>query len=261
MSEDDTLTKCFSESVEITPDALKEIREPGVHDTILKLFRMDVSFDFPDFGIHYISNTPMLYPKPDPRTRMTVVLDLDETMVRAHCHTCKIAIRPRLLQFLNYAIRSSEIEIIVWTAGVLSHALRCIYAVKLSYEKEYGSGSFMLNGLIFRGRWYYTYGKDVSKLGRPDGSVILIDNTPDHVTEASGSALLIESYESFDVHEREFMERRPPFLFLITFCRLILRLQMMNKPVNTKMFIKHTCNHIGGIAYNTSHKVYEIKTF
>lgn len=127
-------------------------------------------------------------------TTLTLVLDIDETLVDARSSCPAIFIRPYVIEmFARLAtLRLNGIEVWLWTAGIASHAARCINALRTHV------GSVLpINGVIVRGDWmsHRHCAKDTRKL--PLGAidrVLLVDNSLSMVTAVPQSSLVVPSF-------------------------------------------------------------------
>lgn len=149
----------------------------------------------PNVRIVYLS--PDKVPSRANRYDMTLVIDLDETLVDARGNG--LALRPFSRQFLELLrTHLPRVELIAWTAGADIHARRVarIYESNSGYRHRHRRPLF--DFLIARGPDWYPNGdaphKDITRLrGRTDTTVILDDSL--HVTYKSGAgAVLIKPF-------------------------------------------------------------------
>lgn len=129
-----------------------------------------------------------LIPPRDPALdgRVTVVLDLDETLIYAR--EGPLYARPgidELLQFLK-----DNFEAVVWTAGVKPYA----QAVVKNIDKINS-----IQHCVYRHKKWFTgqagYNKDLRLLGRDMNNTIIIENTPDCLRGNEGNGILVADYE------------------------------------------------------------------
>jgi RNA polymerase II subunit A small phosphatase-like protein len=129
-----------------------------------------------------------LIPPRDPALegRLTVVLDLDETLIYAR--EGPLYARPGVDELLLYL--KEHFEAIVWTAGVKAYA----QAVVKNIDK--------LNAIqhcVYRHKKWFTgcagYNKDLTLLGRDMKNTIIIENTPDCLRGNEGNGILVADYE------------------------------------------------------------------
>ena len=233
-------TLSIAASVDINAKAIESERTVEIHPKIATLLSLDIkTIDFAWLGCKVAVTEPHLIPKTAPkRTRMTLVIDIDETLVRAHCHNCNISVRPGATRLLNDVIHNPEIEVFIWTAAVPIHAARCLYAIKRMYEIDYPGQRFEIDALICRGLWYTTFGKDVNRLPRPPLSSVLIDNFVKHVLQAKRCGVLIESYETDALHHAESCTYSTSLSRVDILCSLILSLCPCCEPVDVTKFLE-----------------------
>lgn len=154
-------------------------------------------------------------------TSLTVVLDIDETLVRAHCEILEISIRPGALELLDYLSNDTRIELIFWTAGVQFHAYRCLMALQEQLQSKYET-KLKIDGVIYRGVWYRARFKDVFELAGRMDRCLLVDNSETcHIR--FGCGLLIPSYDSNKQHDCEVMMYSPPLKVVVSVCEGFLR--------------------------------------
>jgi hypothetical protein len=199
-------TKLLEDSVNISIEALRTIRSDEIHPTIYPLINYKKQdFDLSLYGLDHrrVTDTPQLLPPVKPKAKLVLILDIDETMVSAHCHTKDICIRPGLIEFLNYAMENSDIELLIWTAAILSHGLRCLYAIQTLFKHYYPTKDFKLDGMIHRGPWFNQSGKNVRTLNRNHLKCLLVDNSLDHVCESKNSSVLVQNYDNMQIYNKE----------------------------------------------------------
>ncbi|KAJ9465303.1 CTD small phosphatase-like protein 2 [Diplonema papillatum] len=120
------------------------------------------------------------------RGRITVVLDLDETLIYAR--EGPLYARPGLAELLDFLSR--HCEPIVWTAGVKAYA----QAVVRNIDKE---GAF--RHCVYRHKKWFSgcagYNKDLTLLGRDMSRLIILENTPDCVRGNEENGIVVADYE------------------------------------------------------------------
>lgn len=134
-----------------------------------------------DMGRHLI-------PARDPAMegRMTIVLDLDETLIYAR--EGPLYARPGIDELL--AFLKENFEAVVWTAGVRAYA----QAVVKNIDKISA-----IQHCVYRHKKWFTgvagYNKDLTLLGRDMNNTIIIENTPDCLRGNEGNGILVADYE------------------------------------------------------------------
>jgi len=129
-----------------------------------------------------------LIPAADPSVagRMTVVLDLDETLIYAR--EGPLYARPGIDELLLYL--KEHFEAVVWTAGVRAYA----QAVVKNVDKVNA-----IHHCVYRHKKWFTgcagYNKDLTLLGRDMANTIIIENTPDCLRGNEGNGILVADYE------------------------------------------------------------------
>jgi hypothetical protein len=222
-------TTYLKSTVKLAPEAIQlERNVDRVHPQIQELvYCMPYDFNLTELGLqpNTVVDDPTHLPTPLKSKPLTIILDIDETMVYAHTHELEIAVRPGLAEFLHFAIHHPEIEVLIWTAGILSHALRCLWAIQLDYRQQYSQAPMIhFNGLIYRGAWFNTTGKNITQLRRNHHRCVLVDNSPIHTFESFGSSILIEDFDNPNIQQLELeLDDNTPFHRLQLFCREFLQ--------------------------------------
>eukprot|EP01002_Notosolenus_urceolatus_P001698 NODE_1443_length_1416_cov_20.761522_g1200_i0.p1 GENE.NODE_1443_length_1416_cov_20.761522_g1200_i0~~NODE_1443_length_1416_cov_20.761522_g1200_i0.p1 ORF type:complete len:274 (-),score=34.11 NODE_1443_length_1416_cov_20.761522_g1200_i0:328-1149(-) len=129
----------------------------------------------------------MIPPKrKDDRTKVTVVLDLDETLIYAR--EGPLFCRPHLTEL--FELLGDKCETIVWTAGIRPYA----QAVIKNIDKE-----GVVQHCIYRhSKWFSGepgYAKDLGLVGRDLNKTLIIENTPDCVRGYEQNGILVPDYE------------------------------------------------------------------
>lgn len=129
---------------------------------------------------------------PDWRDRVTVVLDLDETLIFAR--DGPLYARPGLDELM--AFLKENCEAIVWTAGVKAYA----QAVVRNIDKHDA-----VRHTVYRHKKWFTgcagYNKDLTLLGRDIETTLIIENTPDCVRGNEKNGILVADYEGGELED------------------------------------------------------------
>lgn len=150
----------------------------------------------PDLENHFTD--PSQVPARDPKYIMTIVFDLDQTLISAdgigdECENdrkTQLVIRPHASQVLRALRTNDDVEFIIWTAGLESHAKRVVYSfpeIKFDY-------------IVSRDKsWYVDKDpkKTLSKLAsetRNLNSMILVDDRMDIGSEHPENLLIVPKY-------------------------------------------------------------------
>ena len=124
--------------------------------------------------------------------RLTVVLDLDETLIYAR--EGPLYARPGLDDLLKFV--GGNCEGIVWTAGVKAYA----QAVVRNIDKHEA-----IHHTVYRHKKWFTgcagYNKDLTLLGRNMDFTIIIENTPDCVRGNEMNGILVSDYEGGELED------------------------------------------------------------
>lgn len=158
---------------------------PAVHnDPVVKpLFRNSL---LQDFEPH------------EARPALTVVFDLDETLVSNRNHNLPQAVlRPYCLHVLNALRHMKNLEIVLWTASTKETASGVV-------EQLHESGA-IFDDVIFRSDLWFTepvHTKDLRLLGRDMDRVVIIDNAANCCKLNRTNAILIEDFHGFR-HEED----------------------------------------------------------
>ena len=130
---------------------------------------------------------------------LTVVLDLDETLVYAR--EGPLWVRPGITEFLHN-LRKLNCEVVAWTASNRSYA-----GGILSRLDPFGD---TISQCIYsHPKWLRSKGrgpqvKDLQLIGRDLQRTVIIDNLPDAIMEHPANAIVVENYEGYqlqDVHD------------------------------------------------------------
>jgi len=130
----------------------------------------------------------MLVPPKDPslEDRISVVLDLDETLIYAR--EGPLYARPGLDDLLKLV--KDQFEGIVWTAGVKAYA----QAVVRNVDKNQA-----IHHCVYRHKKWFSgqagYNKDLNLLGRDLSKTLILENTPDCLRGNEENGILVADYE------------------------------------------------------------------
>eukprot|EP01063_Lacrimia_lanifica_P039690 TRINITY_DN8787_c0_g1_i1.p1 TRINITY_DN8787_c0_g1~~TRINITY_DN8787_c0_g1_i1.p1 ORF type:complete len:276 (+),score=76.79 TRINITY_DN8787_c0_g1_i1:147-974(+) len=120
------------------------------------------------------------------RGRITVVLDLDETLIYAR--EGPLYARPGLNELLEFL--STNCEPVVWTAGVKAYAQAVIRNIDQNQAFRH---------CVYRHKKWFSgcagYNKDLTLLGRDMSKLIILENTPDCVRGNEENGILVADYE------------------------------------------------------------------
>eukprot|EP00755_Sulcionema_specki_P016090 Sspe_Gene.61120::Locus_33836_Transcript_1_1_Confidence_1.000_Length_863::g.61120::m.61120/K15731/CTDSP; carboxy-terminal domain RNA polymerase II polypeptide A small phosphatase len=123
------------------------------------------------------------------RGRVTVVLDLDETLIYAR--EGPLYARPGLDDLLD--MLKERCEPVVWTAGVKAYA----QAVIRNIDKK-----GVLKHCVYRHKKWFSgcagYNKDLTLLGRDMNKLVILENTPDCVRGNEEHGIVVTDYEGGD---------------------------------------------------------------
>eukprot|EP01013_Petalomonas_cantuscygni_P022892 TRINITY_DN44216_c0_g1_i1.p1 TRINITY_DN44216_c0_g1~~TRINITY_DN44216_c0_g1_i1.p1 ORF type:complete len:285 (-),score=48.57 TRINITY_DN44216_c0_g1_i1:624-1478(-) len=122
----------------------------------------------------------------DDRSKLTVVLDLDETLIYAR--EGPLYCRPHLDELLEFL--GDKCETVVWTAGIRPYAQAVIKNID-----PYG----IIQHCVYRhAKWFSGqpgYVKDLGLIGRDLDRMVIIENTPDCVRGFENNGILVPDYE------------------------------------------------------------------
>ncbi|EKF30080.1 nuclear lim interactor-interacting factor, putative [Trypanosoma cruzi marinkellei] len=123
--------------------------------------------------------------------RITVVLDLDETLVYAR--EGPLYVRPgieELFQFLE-----ENCESVVWTAGMKQYAEAVVRLIDTNGSVHH---TIYRDSTWFRGR---SCRKDLTLLGRDTETTIVFENTPDCIRGFEQNGVLVADYEGGELED------------------------------------------------------------
>lgn len=127
-----------------------------------------------------IIKNPKNIPKRDSRYKITLIWDLDQTLVSAdgiegddiYSDETKLVIRPYTETILASLKRNDDVEFVIWTAGNKSHAKRVLNSFNIIY----------FDYIIYRNETWFDINdqiKDIKLLNRDLKNTILIDDRID----------------------------------------------------------------------------------
>eukprot|EP00760_Papus_ankaliazontas_P035672 PhM_4_TR796/c0_g1_i1/m.86613 len=125
---------------------------------------------------------------------LTLVLDLDETLVSSRGHGGITHLRPGAAPFLRFVRDVLGCELVLWTAGEEGHAMRMLRLLDPSHD--------IFDHVVFRHeRWCSgpRGRKDLSLLGRDLATTLIVENTPDCVRGHEGNAILVSDFYGHDL--------------------------------------------------------------
>mmetsp|Transcript_8116 Transcript_8116/g.17626 ORF Transcript_8116/g.17626 Transcript_8116/m.17626 type:complete len:309 (-) Transcript_8116:145-1071(-) len=145
-----------------------------------------------------VAGMPLLNERPAGDHRMTLVLDLDETIVysREAAQTGVYKFRPGIARFLKDLRELSHAwEVIVWTAGISNYARDVL---QQDFDGE--SLGAIASALVYRSpKWFDENAPNMSKplkmLGRPMRSTLIVDNLPENLVRNPGNGVLVDDFE------------------------------------------------------------------
>ncbi len=151
----------------------------------------------------FLKENPYFQPVPPPylktpRTKKyTLILDLDETLVNFKQTTEKqgfVRIRPFLFVFLEDV--SQYYELILFTSATQDYADSIINAIE--YENKYFDHIFYRQHTIIIGNDFV---KDLTRIGRPLDSTIIIDNMPQNFRLQKENGITIKPFWGQDSND------------------------------------------------------------
>ena len=129
--------------------------------------------------------------KSSPMKPLTLVLDLDETIISFTFTDEKegiARIRPYLFQFLNSI--KNYYEIIIFTAGTQDYADPILDIIEENKEKYFSYRLYRENCTVIDNQ----YTKDISSLGRDISKIIIVDNIAQNFILHKKNGILISSF-------------------------------------------------------------------
>lgn len=138
------------------------------------------------------SETYLLPPR-KPDTKLTVVFDLDETLV-SNRHSTEPIPRPYYHAVLEGLHQKAEVELVLWTASTMDVANKVISSLQ-------DGDVCCFDHIIARDeRWFTepTHTKDLRVLGRPMDRVIIVENSANCCKMNPQNAILVADYHGQD---------------------------------------------------------------
>ena len=130
--------------------------------------------------------------------KYTLVLDLDETLVNFKIKSGKegyVRLRPFLLGFLEEV--SQYYELIIFTSATEAYANSVIEAIEK--EKKYFDFIFYRQHTIIIGNDFV---KDLTRIGRPLNSTIILDNTPQNFRFQKENGICVKPFWGQDTNDK-----------------------------------------------------------
>ena len=138
------------------------------------------------------------------KPHVTVVFDLDETLC-SNRRVGKAILRPGAIELLKTLANLSSdpsvncyVEVILWTAS-----MECV--ARPVVERMDPQGTIFAH-LIFRDRRWYKevgYTKDLTKLGRDMGRVVILENSPESVRLNRKNSILVRDFLGANPHDQD----------------------------------------------------------
>lgn len=204
-----------------------------------------------------IKDKPLVYINPrnvpdrNPEHIMTLVWDLDQTLVSAdglkdedeNDIDTKLVIRPHAREILKILTRNRNVEFIVWTAGVKSHAERVVNSFPC----------MKFDHIISRDSSWYSHSDPVKDLNlisnksRPLSSIILIDDRMDIGTHHPENLLVVPPYYP----KTEYASNDSTMLYLVNILQRAIDMYEDKKPFSSYLFspLSEKCTYEGHIYY------------
>eukprot|EP01013_Petalomonas_cantuscygni_P007986 TRINITY_DN2069_c0_g1_i1.p1 TRINITY_DN2069_c0_g1~~TRINITY_DN2069_c0_g1_i1.p1 ORF type:complete len:435 (+),score=95.46 TRINITY_DN2069_c0_g1_i1:206-1510(+) len=136
--------------------------------------------------LHDLRATGLVPPKEvAQQNRLTVVLDLDETLMFAR--NGPLYARPYLQEFLAFI--GAACEVIVWTAGVRAYAQAVVREI---------DPAGVISHCIYRHQKWFSgddYTKELRALGRPLETTLILENTPSCVEKNIFNGIIVQDYD------------------------------------------------------------------
>jgi hypothetical protein len=131
--------------------------------------------------------------KGEPQPTLTVVLDLDETLVSNRRIDLPAAIlRPYVLDALNALRQLANVEVVLWTASTEDTAAPVV--------RQLSTRGTVFDDVIFRNDSWFTepyHTKDLRLLGRPLDRVVVFDNAPNCCKMNRYNSVLVEDFTGY----------------------------------------------------------------
>ena len=162
----------------------------------------------------YLRNNPIFSPVPPPylktqnSKKYTLVLDLDETLVNFKIKKGRegyVRLRPFLFGFLEEV--SQYYELIIFTSATEAYANSVIEAIE--HDKKYFDYIFYRQHTIIVGNDFV---KDLTRIGRPLNSTIIIDNMPQNFRFQKENGICIKPFWGQDSSDKTLYDLMPILL-------------------------------------------------
>ena len=162
----------------------------------------------------YLRNNSLFSPMPPPYIKKpnpkkyTLVLDLDETLVNFKIKKGRegyVRLRPFLFGFLEEV--SQSYELIIFTSSTEAYANSVIEAIE--HDKKYFDYVFYRQHTIIVGNDFV---KDLTRIGRPLNSTIIIDNTPQNFRFQKENGISIKPFWGQDSNDKTLYDLMPILL-------------------------------------------------
>ena len=162
----------------------------------------------------YLRNNSLFSPMPPPYIKTpnpkkyTLVLDLDETLVNFKIKKGRegyVRLRPFLFGFLEEV--SQSYELIIFTSSTEAYANSVIEAIE--HDKKYFDYVFYRQHTIIVGNDFV---KDLTRIGRPLNSTIIIDNTPQNFRFQKENGISIKPFWGQDSNDKTLYDLMPILL-------------------------------------------------
>ena len=162
----------------------------------------------------YLRNNSIFSPIPPPyiktqnEKKYTLVLDLDETLVNFKIKKGRegyVRLRPFLFGFLEEV--SQFYELIIFTSSTEAYANSVIEAIE--HDKKYFDYIFYRQHTIIVGNEFV---KDLTRIGRPLNSTIIIDNMPQNFRFQKENGISIKPFWGQDFNDKTLYDLMPILL-------------------------------------------------
>jgi hypothetical protein len=159
---------------------------------------------------------PPLLPPRDPKKLLTLVLDLDETLVfnRNLNPSIPPQWRPGAFMLLEYLDTNPEIEVILWTAAAehtcneviasLPFHLQSVFTYVIT--RDTGLWFYRINPQTKKRESSSHHTKNIGLLGRSLSSVVIVDNFPECLYSHPRNSLLVEHFLGVNSSSREVVD-------------------------------------------------------
>lgn len=133
--------------------------------------------------------------------RLTVVLDLDETLVWARNAT--VVVRPFVQEFIQACLRN-QCEIVLWTAGIPVYVNRILSAITRVVKRHTWFHYVIARSPL----WYSDEGptvKDLRLVQRPLERVLVLENSPASMQHQPQNVLLVEDFYGDNMEDQSLL--------------------------------------------------------